>query len=85
MGYFFHKKSFVHVKIIFFEFKFGEILPKKNTGLNDFCRSWTKENIVRMMLHFMGLNLEAIGREREVVNDMVIRKNVKEIFKVKFM
>jgi hypothetical protein len=33
----------------------------------------------------MGLNLEAIGREREVVNDMVIRKNVKEIFKVKFM
>jgi hypothetical protein len=33
----------------------------------------------------MGLNLEAIGREGEVVNDMVIRKNVKENFRVKLM
>ncbi len=38
-----------------------------------------------MMLHVMGLNLEAIGREGEVVNDMVIRKNVKENFRVKLM
>jgi hypothetical protein len=33
----------------------------------------------------MGLNLEEIGREGEVVNDMVIKKNIKENFKVKFM
>ncbi len=33
----------------------------------------------------MGLNLEPIEREREVVNDMVIRKNVKENFRVKVM
>jgi len=26
------------------------------------------------MLHVMGLNLEEVGREGEVVNDMVIRK-----------
>ncbi len=38
-----------------------------------------------MMLHVMGLNLEEIGREGEVVNDMVIKKNIKENFKVKFM
>jgi hypothetical protein len=37
------------------------------------------------MLHVMGLNLEPIEREREVVNDMVIRKNVKENFRVKVM
>ncbi len=38
-----------------------------------------------MMLHVMGLNLEPIEREGEVVNDMVIRKNVKENFRVKVM